>query len=115
MPVDDHQLAGHWYCGWLNRYVKIPPPAYFQLRTELRQASAIANAITVSGPPWSAWHRHQSARKKVANAVVSRIKRQIETCRKVHGLTAVKWWTPRGPGKRAGKAAAKPRRFRIAA
>jgi hypothetical protein len=105
-------FPGHWYCGWMERWIRIPPPMYFQLRTELRRASAIANAITVTGPAWTAWHRSQSKRKRQANAAVNRIKRQLETCRKVHGLAVVKWWTPRN-GKRAGKASA--RRLRLAA
>jgi hypothetical protein len=106
-PADDREpFPGHWYCPWIGRYVMIPPPMYFKLRTELRRASAVANAITATGPAWTAWHRAQSARKRQANAAVSRIKRQIETCRKVHGLAVVKWWTPRN-GKRAGRATAR--------
>jgi hypothetical protein len=103
MPADDREpLPGHWHCPWLNRWIKIPPPAYFQLRIALRQAKALADCIVVSGPAWSAWHRSQSARKRQANAAVSRINRQIEICRKVHGLSVVKFWTPRN-GRRAGK------------
>lgn len=114
MPVDDREpLPGHWHCPWLNRWIKIPPPAYFQLRVALRQARALADCITVSGPSFSAWRRSQAVRKRQANAAVTRITRQIETCRKIHGLTAVKFWTPRN-GRRAGKVAA-PRRYRQAA
>jgi hypothetical protein len=104
MPVDDREpFPGHWYCPWLARYCKIPPPIYFQLRIVLRRTKAIADCITVSGPSFSAWRRSQSRRKKLANAAVARIQKQIETCRKVHGLAVVKWWRPRSNGKRPTK------------
>jgi hypothetical protein len=108
------QLDAH---GVMKNLVKTPFAASQAVTQDLifksvQRAKVVASAITVTGPAWTAWHRQQSARKKQANAAVSRIKRQIETCRKVHGLAVVKWWTPRN-GKRAGKLTM--RRFRIAA
>jgi hypothetical protein len=111
MPVDDREpLPGHWYCNWLARWFKTPPPAYFRLQRDIRIAKSIANAVSVTGPSWSAARRGQQRIKNRANTAVSRLKRQLETCRKVHGLAVVKFWTPRN-GRRAGKLPAARRRL----
>jgi hypothetical protein len=90
-----------WF-GYLNRWIKRPDARYFALLRDIRIASGIASAVSVTGPSWSAARRGQQRLKNRANAAVSRLRRQLAAYKLANGIETIKWWTPRG-GKRAGK------------
>ena len=82
------------FSNWLSWY-RQPPAEYFKLKREWRQAKLIASAITVDGPSWSAWRRHQSRRKQHATASARRIAVRLAIMRKKFAMPHIEFWKPR--------------------